>query len=106
MHTLDESTALFFNDVRYMAVMLAISFLIYGIFALATNITAGQVHVSEVMGKSFFSKAGVYLRIYLNQISMGAKLSNINETNSFNYVLQVWLGLLMVLVWAGFFLRK
>jgi hypothetical protein len=93
LQTLDQSTALFFTDLKYMGVMMTASFLVYGLFAVVTNILAGRLRTTQIPG-------------YLNQISLGSKINNMTEHNQHLYVIQVWVGLLMVLVWVAFFLHK
>ena len=72
---------------------MTVSFVVYGVFALVTNILAGRLHNTQV-------------RTYINQISLGSKINNMNLHNNNLYIIQVWLGLLMVVIWMVFFQHK
>ena len=93
LQTLDESTVLYFIDLSYMAALLAASFVVYGVFAIATNILAGALDTTR-------------MKDYLNQISLASKINHLNSANCRNYIAEAWLGLFMVGLWTIFFVRK
>lgn len=78
------------------------SFLVYGLYSLATNIICSSNVVSKVDSNtvSSFDFSSV------NLMALGSKLANKSEQTRSLYLAQTWLGLVLSCFWAVMFVCK
>ena len=77
--------------------MLVIMFIVYCIFAMATNIVASSTyHTSDKMDPTLISNYGILA------ISLGSKQLNATQENITLYSIQAWFGVGMLLLWIGY----
>lgn len=61
--------------------------IVYGIFAIITNVLAADASVNDLYALDYI------------KISLAAKQNNPTDTNKLYYFIQCWLGLVTILIW-------
>ncbi len=88
------STRLYFQTIIATSLLLTVLFIVYGVFALTTNIIAYNNFQEEMIA----TKDNFLI------ISLSAKqLHHQVQQNSRFYLIQCWLGLAVVILWIGMF---
>lgn len=85
------STYLYFYAYKNLALLLVIMMVIYGAFALATNVLASAAVTSSGVSISSVD--------YIS-ISLSSKQLNDTTKNRLYYYIQCWLGVVFILVWG------
>jgi len=85
------STYLYFSTYKNLALLLVIMAVIYGAYALGTNVLA-----SKAVSSSGISISTVD---YIS-ISLSSKQTNDTSRNRLFYYIQCWLGVVFILVWS------
>jgi hypothetical protein len=85
------STYLYFSTYKNLAILLVIMMIIYGAFALATNILASTAVTSSGISISTVD--------YIS-ISLSSKQTNDTSRNRLYYYIQCWLGVVFTLIWS------
>lgn len=83
--------------MEYSAYILVVGFIVFGIFALITNIIASR---------NACEKWDEYCNLNLSILALGAKLNDINDENTSFHLAQAWLGFLMCVIWVFMFFYK
>ena len=96
LHDSGISTHLYFQTLINLSLQMAVMFLIYGIFALVTNVIAAQAYQPD--DPAVNAHQGILI------ISLGAKKLNATQENNHYYVVQCWLGVVTVFVWGLLFM--
>jgi hypothetical protein len=85
------STYLYFYTYKNLGLLLVIMMLIYGAFALATNVLA-----SAAVSSSGISISNVD---YIS-ISLSSKQLNDTKKNRLYFYIQCWLGVVFIIIWG------
>ena len=90
------STFLYFQTLKNLAILLALMGIIYGVFALATNIIASNQGDPTTINS--------YIPEDILSISLGPKQRFQTEQNRFYYFVQCFIGMSLMIVWGITFL--
>ena len=86
------STFLYFQSLKNLAILISLMGLIYGIYALATNIVAANT--GDTTNLSSYVPADIL------SISLGPKQQYQTDQNKQYYLIQCWIGLALMIVWG------
>ena len=101
-HKLEEidslgiSTYLYFKTTINLGILLLIMLVVYSLYSLITNIVAANMESQGVSASAILS--------FLS-ISLGSKQLYASGQKTTLYVAGAWIGLVMLLLWGGAFLR-
>ncbi len=93
VENLGISTYLYFQTLVNVLIMMAVAFLVFGIFALVTNIIASN----DLDGN--FTSDFSYIAL-----SQGSKQLNPTDRNKDYLLIQAWIGVGLVTIWGIMFL--
>lgn len=100
------STYLYFETLKNLIVLLLVSFFLYCIYAIITNVMASddyQVDYFEefTQGKTDIEKYKSFEGVLA--ISLGSKQLHAEEEDKRYYRIQCWLGVAMLIIWGLLF---